>query len=80
MRDLRVLLERLDPPLRHSVETRGDEVLLTLEDPQVPAKVQRNLEHRQWHNDTVLAVILLHAINELRGKGSHAPLEAFTLA
>jgi len=79
MKDLHLLLERLDPPVKHTVEARGEQVLLTLVDPQIPAKVQRNLESRQWHNDKVLLVILLHAINELRGKGSHAPLEAFKL-
>jgi hypothetical protein len=79
MKDLRQRLERLNPPLSHTVEARGEYRVLTLADPQVPAKVQRQLTEQQWHNAKLLEVVLLHAINELRGKGSHAPLEAFGL-
>lgn len=79
MKNLRERLERLNPPLVHTVETHGEQMVLTLSDPKVPVRVQRQLAKHQWHNPKLIEVVLLHAINELRGKGSHAPLEAFGL-
>lgn len=77
MQSLKALLAQLDPPLKHSVEMRGGTMLLTVIDPSIPAKAERSLQPRQYENQQLLYVILLHAINELRGKGSQAPLRIF---
>jgi len=77
MPSLKTLLAQLDPPLKHLLEMRGQTMLLTIMDPAIPAKAERSLEPRQYQNEDLLYVVLLHAINELRGKGSQAPLRAF---
>ena len=52
-------------------------MLLTVLDPSIPAKAERRLEPRQYQNRDLLYVVILHAINELRGYGSQAPLRIF---
>ncbi|WP_040262962.1 hypothetical protein [Pseudomonas massiliensis] len=79
MDSLKTLLAQLDPPLKHHVEMRGEDMLLTLVDPLIPAKAERSLQPRQYQNPGLLYVVLLHAINELRGKGSQAPLRVFPI-
>lgn len=77
MQSLKSLLAQLDPPLKHTMEMRGDTMLLTIMDPAIPAKAERTLEPRQYQNEDLLYVVVLHTINELRGKGSQAPLRVF---
>ncbi|WP_426199009.1 hypothetical protein [Pseudomonas sp. DC3200b2] len=79
MDSLKTLLGQLDPPLKHRVEMRGETMLLTLSDPLIPAKAERSLQPRQYQNPGLLYVVLLHAINELHGKGSQAPLRVFPI-
>jgi hypothetical protein len=77
MDSLKALLAQLDPPLKHTVEMRSEVMLLTVLDPALPAKAERLLQPRQYQNQDLLYVVVLHAINELRGKGSQAPLRVF---
>ena len=68
-------LESLDPPIRHELLCQGGErVSLLLIDPSVPAIAQRSLSKHEVNNVDHFRLIVLHAINELRGQGSHAPL------
>ncbi|MBW5416318.1 hypothetical protein EGJ52_16270 [Pseudomonas luteola] len=68
-------LARLDPPLKFLFEPRGSDMLLTLIDPAVPARVQRRLDPKLMMNKDALNLTLVYAVNELRAKGSHVPLE-----
>jgi hypothetical protein len=77
MDSLKEMLARLDPPLKHSIEMRGEQMLLTLMDPVIPAKVERNLQPRIYQNVDLFYAAILHAINELREKGSQVPLRSF---
>ncbi|MFV1943619.1 hypothetical protein VPH49_22690 [Pseudomonas luteola] len=64
-------LARLDPPLKFLFEPRGTDMLLTLIDPAVPARVQRRLDPKLMMNKDALNLTLVYAVNELRAKGSH---------
>lgn len=79
MDNLRRALAALDPPLKHFIEYRGGDMLLTLLDPGVPAKVSRLITKRTMKNVTALNIMVLYAVNELRLKGSHLPLQADTI-
>lgn len=79
MATIEEVLDQLDPPLKHQCEERGTSLHLTLNDPSVPATVERNLSQREVENAALFQVILLYAVNELRGKGSHAPLAVLPL-
>jgi len=69
------VLDSLDPPVKHEVLQDGEKLSILLLDPHVPASVQRNLSRSEYNDPVYFRLILLYAINELRGKGSHAPLE-----
>lgn len=79
MDDLRRALSALDPPVKHFVEYRISGMLLTLLDPEVPAKVSRFITSRTMRNAEALNLTILYAVNELRLKGSHLPLHADTV-
>lgn len=78
MDSLRARLEALDPPVKSFLEWRPEGLIISLLDPEVPAKTCRLIA---WDAMTDLYqsnLIILHAVNELRRKGSHLPLEADT--
>lgn len=79
MATIEEVLDHLDPPLKHHCEERGDVLHLTLNDPGIPATVERNLTRHELENSVVFQVILLYAVNEIRGKGSHVPLEVLPM-
>lgn len=54
-------------------------MLVTLIDPSVPAKVSRLIERKHMQDVHYLNLVVLHAVNELRRKGSRVPLEADTV-
>lgn len=70
------VLDSLDPPVKHELQIQGDHASLLLLDPSVPAMVQRCLTIHEVNNKDQLRIVLLYAINELRRKGSHVPLNA----
>ena len=78
MRSLSNTLSALDPPIKHITEWRGTSMLITLLDPSVPAKVTRLVEDAARTDYGLLNLTLLYAVNELRAKGSHAPLSLDT--
>lgn len=69
------VLSRLDPPVKHELQIQDDHASLLLLDPSVPAMVQRCLTIHEANNKHQLRIVLLYAINELRRKGSHVPLD-----
>lgn len=75
MKGLGNVLEALDPPVKHFADWRNDGLLLTLIDPGVPAKVARLIPKKTLSDAESLNLILLYAVNELRLKGSHVPLD-----
>lgn len=79
MDDLRQALSVLDPPIRHFIEYRSSGMLLTLLDIEVPAKVFRFITPRTMRSAKALNLTIIYAINELRVKGSHLPLDADTV-
>ncbi|MDT3721004.1 hypothetical protein [Pseudomonas oryzihabitans] len=79
MNRLKETLATLNPPVKHFFEYRGEDVLLTLLDPGVPAKVSRLITRRTVMNTVALNVMVLYAVNELRVKGSHVPLQGDTV-
>ncbi|WP_434774697.1 hypothetical protein [Pseudomonas oryzihabitans] len=80
MEGLAARLALLEPPIRHFIEWRGDGgLLVTLIDPSVPAKVSRHIDRKHLQDVHYLNLVVLHAVNELRRKGSHVPLEADTV-
>lgn len=79
MKGLGKVLEALDPPVKHFAEWRTEGLLLTLLDPGVPAKVTRFISKKTLADVETLNVVVLYAVNELRLKGSHVPLEPGTL-
>lgn len=78
MDSLRARLETLDPPVKSFIEWRADGWLLCMVDPSVPAMVSRVIEWSVMADLGQTNMIILHAVNELRRKGSHLPLEADT--
>lgn len=78
MDSLRERLEALDPPVKSFLEWRADGWLVCLVDPAVPAMVSRVIEWSVMSDLGQTNMIILHAVNELRRKGSHLPLEAET--
>lgn len=80
MEGLAARLALLEPPIRHFIEWRGDDgLLVTLIDPSVPARVSRHIDRKHLQDVHYLNLVVLHAVNELRRKGSHVPLEADTV-
>lgn len=79
MERLRDRLAALRPPIGHFLEWREDGLLITLLDPSLPAKVSRLVDRKHMGDAQYLNLIVLHAVNELRSKGSLVPLEADTV-
>lgn len=79
MASIEEVLDSLDPPLKHGYRKDDDGLVLTLIDPGVPASVARRLTPRVLSDSALLQVILLYAVNEIRGKGSHVKLRVLPL-
>lgn len=79
MEDLNSALATLDPPLKHKIEYQDKALLIEMWDPEANASVKRSIEPWQYQNRDLLHVIVLHAINELKIKGSRAPLQMLPL-
>ncbi len=79
MDDLRLALSALDPPIKHFIEYRSSGMLLTLLDIEIYASVFRFITPRTMRSAEALNLTILYAINELRVKGSHLPLDADTV-
>jgi hypothetical protein len=75
MASFKEVLAGLDPPLKHQCETIGEFLHLTLMDPNVPAAVERRIPAHQLADQVAFQLLVLYAVNELRRKGSLAPLE-----
>ncbi|KUM43271.1 hypothetical protein [Pseudomonas sp. EpS/L25] len=67
-------LAQLDPPLRHRLERQADGLLIILIDPEHNARVSRFMRSDELRVERI-NLVLLHAINELRRKGAHVPLD-----
>ncbi|WP_145012840.1 hypothetical protein [Pseudomonas oryzihabitans] len=76
MKGLGKVLASLDPPVKHLAEWRSEGLMLTLIDPGVPAKVTRLISKAMLSHAGSLNLIILHAVNELRLRGSHVPLDS----
>lgn len=68
------VLNSLHPPIRHELTPDGDRVMLRLIDESIHVETCRNITAYQFADPTSFRVIVLYAVNELRGKGSHAAL------
>lgn len=79
MDDLRQALSALDPPIKHFIEYMNSGMLLTLLDIEIYASVFRFITPRTMRSAEALNLTILYAINELRVKGSHLPLDADTV-
>lgn len=79
MDGLKDRLAALRPPVGHFLEWRKEGLLITLVDPSIPAKVSRLIDRKQMDDAQYLNLVVLHAVNELRSKGSMVPLEADTI-
>jgi hypothetical protein len=79
MNDLKAALASLQPPLTHTVEFRNRIMHVTLTDPSISASVSRAIEPWQYQSHDLFQIIILHAIHELQGMGSHAPLQKLPL-
>jgi diguanylate cyclase (GGDEF)-like protein len=75
MASIEEVLDSLDPPLKHSCERQGSSLRLVLTDPAVHQSVERRLTPRELQNSLAFQMVLLYAVNEIRGLGSHAKLE-----
>lgn len=71
---LRNQLAALDPPLKHNLESQGDNLVITLIDPERPARVTRTLNRSLVANTPLLYDVIRDAINELRAGGCHPPI------
>ncbi|MDR6676271.1 hypothetical protein [Pseudomonas oryzihabitans] len=72
-------LAKLDPPLRHEVEHRGDCLVITLIESEHNARVSRLIKIDELSSVEQINLVLLHAINELRRKGAQVPLDKDTV-
>jgi hypothetical protein len=79
MASIEEVLDSLDPPLKHSCEKQGNCLLLTLTDPVVHQTVERRLTPKELHNALAFQMVLLYAVNEIRGLGSHAKLQVLPM-
>ncbi|AXA65370.1 MULTISPECIES: hypothetical protein [Pseudomonas] len=70
MQALRSQLAALDPPIKHEIQSQGDNLLITLIDPARPARVSRTLNQTLVRNTALLYEVIRDAINELRAGGS----------
>ena len=74
MRTVKQVLESLDPPIKYKMHAFEGEISLRFMDDSVPASVERILSKHELEDPVQFRIIVLYAVNELRGKGSHAPL------
>ncbi|OYT80731.1 MAG: hypothetical protein CFE50_18640 [Pseudomonas sp. PGPPP4] len=70
MQALKSQLAALDPPIKHEIQSQGDNLLITLIDPARPARVSRVLNQTLVRNTALLYEVIRDAINELRAIGS----------
>ena len=70
MQALKSQLAALDPPIKHEIQSQGDNLLITLIDPARPARVSRVLNQGLVRNTALLYEVIRDAINELRASGS----------
>lgn len=75
MPTLEQVLDSLDPPVTHELMQCGTQVSLLLMDDSVPAFAQRSLAIHELKCPETFRAAVLSAVNELRMKGSHVPLE-----
>lgn len=80
MASIEQVLDQLDPPLKHRCETQDGKLQLTLIDPDAHAQVHRSLSASELADPVGFRITLLYAVNEIRGKGSHAPLSVLPIA
>lgn len=78
MSTIEEVLAGLDPPLKHEMQQCGSKVSLLLFDVLLPAMVQRDLSCYQLNDLPQFHAIVLHAVNELRLKGSYVALEVMS--
>ncbi|WP_145151345.1 hypothetical protein [Pseudomonas oryzihabitans] len=71
MQALRSQLAALDPPIKHELESQGDNLVITLIDPIRPARVTRTLSQRLLRNTSLLYDVIRDAVNQLRAMGSY---------
>jgi hypothetical protein len=71
MQALRSQLAALDPPIKHELESQGDNLVITLIDPTRPARVTRTLSQGLVRNTSLLYEVIRDAVNQLRAMGSH---------
>ena len=79
MASIEEVLDSLDPPLKHSCEQQGTSLVLTLTDPGVHQSVKRRLTPKDLQNSLAFQMVLLYAVNEIRGLGSHAKLQVLPM-
>ena len=75
MASIKDVLAGLDPPLKHQCERRGEFLHLTLIDPSVPTSAERSIAKHEQDDKVAFQVLVLYLVNEIRRKGSLAPLE-----
>ena len=78
MNELAQSLAALNPPLYHAIDLKDDGYVLKLTDNAIPATVVRYIENDAARTPAALNIIILYAVNELRLKGSHVPLQIDT--
>lgn len=75
MQALKDRLANLDPPVKSLIRQVGsDEILITLIDPTIPAKVERKIRARYARNADLLYVIVRDAVDSLKRQGGHEVL------
>ncbi|MBD8613760.1 hypothetical protein [Pseudomonas rhizosphaerae] len=75
MASIKAVLAGLEPPLEHEIYMKDGLLKLILIDPNVPAQVERSLSPHEYTDIIRFRLLVLYAVNEIRGKGSLAPLE-----
>lgn len=71
MQALRTQLAALDPPIKHELQSQGDNLVIVLIDPTRPARVSRTLNQTLVRNTSLLYDVIRDAVNELRALGTH---------
>jgi len=71
MQALRTQLAALDPPIKHELQSQGDNLVIVLIDPTRPARVSRTLNQTLVRNTSLLYDVIRDAVNELRALGTY---------
>lgn len=79
MASLSDVLDELDPPIKHSYEKKDGGLRLTLTDSVVHKSVTRTLTPKELQDPQAFQIVVLYAVNEIRGLGSHAELKVLPL-